>query len=294
MTGFLPAPEWRSPADTSLSPLPSGTYCKVPQDAPGNNVRGARNIPCVDVPGKRAATPRECRDPKPYVPLGTNPWYGDPNQILNCPAPGARCDQPVQPGSVIPAPSINTGRNPAPADQLPAGRRRPPSATHCSDREREACSATVNSPTPASTPRAGPPWLPTARRAVSWWGPTAPSTRSKIRGKQGTTDGRTCSRRPGEPASGTIDTDRTYSHILAEVAALRPTDRSEMREVIGLGQLRSDACRYLDRVGAGATIDVVRRGKLVARIVSVGDRRVASIRRSRNADGTRCRRVGRA
>ena len=50
-----------------------------------------------------------------------------------------------------------------------------------------------------------------------------------------------------------------------------------MREVIGLGQLRSDACTYLDRVGAGATIDVVRRGKLVARIESVGDWRVASI-----------------
>jgi antitoxin (DNA-binding transcriptional repressor) of toxin-antitoxin stability system len=41
-----------------------------------------------------------------------------------------------------------------------------------------------------------------------------------------------------------------------------------MREVIGLGQLRSNACRYLDRVGAGETIDVVRHGKLVARIVS--------------------------
>lgn len=50
-----------------------------------------------------------------------------------------------------------------------------------------------------------------------------------------------------------------------------------MREVIGLGQLRSNACRYLDRVAAGETIDVVRRGKLVARIVSVGDRRLAPI-----------------
>lgn len=118
LTGFLPASEWRSPADTSLAPMPSGTYCKIPQDAPANAVRGARNIPCVDVPGKRAATPRECRDPNPYVPLGTNPWYGDPNQIRNCPAPGARCDQPVNPGQVIPAPSINTGLNPAPADQV--------------------------------------------------------------------------------------------------------------------------------------------------------------------------------
>jgi phospholipid/cholesterol/gamma-HCH transport system substrate-binding protein len=120
MTGFLPASEWRSPADTSVAPLPSGTYCKIPQDTPANVVRGARNYPCVDVPGKRAATPRECRDNKPYVPLGTNPWYGDPNQLRNCPAPGARCDQPVDPGKVIPAPSINNGVNPAPADRLPA------------------------------------------------------------------------------------------------------------------------------------------------------------------------------
>ena len=50
-----------------------------------------------------------------------------------------------------------------------------------------------------------------------------------------------------------------------------------MREVIGVGQLRSNACGYLDRGGAGETIDVVRHGKLVARIVSVGDWRVAPI-----------------
>ncbi|MGO9354012.1 MAG: type II toxin-antitoxin system Phd/YefM family antitoxin [Mycobacterium sp.] len=50
-----------------------------------------------------------------------------------------------------------------------------------------------------------------------------------------------------------------------------------MREVIGLGQLRSDACTYLERVAAGETFDVVRRGKLVAQIVSVGDWRVAPI-----------------
>ena len=117
MTGFLPASQWRSPADTSPQPLPQGTYCKIPKDAP-LAVRGARNLPCVDVPGKRAATPAECRSDEPYVPLGTNPWYGDPNQILSCPAPGARCDQAVDPGRVIPAPSINSGMNPLPANQL--------------------------------------------------------------------------------------------------------------------------------------------------------------------------------
>ena len=119
LTGFLPAAEWRSPADTSIKPVADGLYCKVPQETPSNTVRGARNIPCVDVPGKRAATPLECRSDEPYVPLGTNPWYGDPQQILTCPAPGAACDQPVNPGTVIRAPSINNGMNPLPADLLP-------------------------------------------------------------------------------------------------------------------------------------------------------------------------------
>lgn len=124
LTGFLPASEWRSPADTTTKPLPDGLYCKIPKDFQANVVRGARNYPCADVPGKRAASPEECRSDKPYEPLGTNPWYGDPNQILTCPAAGARCDQPVKPGYVIPAPSINNGMNPLPADQLPP---KPPS-----------------------------------------------------------------------------------------------------------------------------------------------------------------------
>jgi phospholipid/cholesterol/gamma-HCH transport system substrate-binding protein len=126
MTGFIPASEWRSPADTSLVPLPTGTYCKIPMETPANSVRGSRNIPCVDVPGKRAASPRECRDPKPYVPLGTNPWFGEPNQLLTCPAPSARCDQSVRPGMVIPAPSVDNGLNPAPANKLPPGGLTPP------------------------------------------------------------------------------------------------------------------------------------------------------------------------
>ncbi|HTM83388.1 MAG TPA: MCE family protein, partial [Mycobacterium sp.] len=118
-TGFLPASEWRSPADTSSQQSESGLYCKIPKDTTANVVRGARNFPCADVPDKRAATPAECREDKPYEPLGTNPWYGDPDQIRNCPAAGARCDQPVDPGRVIPAPSINNGMNPLPADRLP-------------------------------------------------------------------------------------------------------------------------------------------------------------------------------
>jgi phospholipid/cholesterol/gamma-HCH transport system substrate-binding protein len=163
MTGFLPASQWRSPAETSMAPLPSGTYCKIPQDTPANVVRGARNYPCVDVPGKRAATPRDCRDNKPYVPLGTNPWYGDPNQLRNCPAPGARCDQPVDPGRVIPAPSINNGLNPAPADRLPAPPppiddplQRPGSGTvQCNGQQPNPCIYTPASPSAIYVPSSG-------------------------------------------------------------------------------------------------------------------------------------------
>jgi phospholipid/cholesterol/gamma-HCH transport system substrate-binding protein len=119
LTGFLPASQWRSPADTSAKPQPEALYCKVPQDIPANVVRGARNYPCQDVPGKRAATAAECHSNHPYQPAGTNPWYGDPGQIISCPAPAARCDQPVTPGFVIPAPTVDNGMNPLPAGQLP-------------------------------------------------------------------------------------------------------------------------------------------------------------------------------
>ncbi|QLL05204.1 type II toxin-antitoxin system prevent-host-death family antitoxin [Mycobacterium vicinigordonae] len=65
--------------------------------------------------------------------------------------------------------------------------------------------------------------------------------------------------------------------LLRMVWRTSPQERSEMPEVIGLGQLRSDACTYLDRVRAGEAFDVIRRGRLVASIVPVGERRVAPI-----------------
>jgi phospholipid/cholesterol/gamma-HCH transport system substrate-binding protein len=160
LTGFLPASQWRAPADTSMAPLPTGTYCKIPKDYQGNVVRGARNYPCVDVPGKRAATPRECRNNEPYVPLGTNPWYGDPNEVLSCPAPAARCDQGVNPGrGVIPAPSVNNGLNPLPADQLPPpARASAPVSDPLSPPGRGSVQCSGQQPNPCTyTPAAGPP-----------------------------------------------------------------------------------------------------------------------------------------
>ena len=160
LTGFLPASQWRAPADTSMAPLPTGTYCKIPKDYQGNVVRGARNYPCVDVPGKRAATPRECRNNEPYVPLGTNPWYGDPNQVLSCPAPAARCDQGVNPGrGVIQAPSVNNGLNPLPADQLPPpARASAPVSDPLSPPGQGTVQCSGQQPNPCTyTPAAGPP-----------------------------------------------------------------------------------------------------------------------------------------
>jgi phospholipid/cholesterol/gamma-HCH transport system substrate-binding protein len=75
--GFLPPPLMRTPADETLRELPRDLYCKVSQNDP-STVRGARNYPCQEFPGKRAPSIQVCRDPKGYVPVGRNPWRGPP------------------------------------------------------------------------------------------------------------------------------------------------------------------------------------------------------------------------
>ncbi|MGE2737154.1 MCE family protein [Mycolicibacterium vaccae] len=83
-TGFLPAQQQRAPALEDYPDRPAGdVYCRVPQDGPFN-VRGARNLPCVTVPGKRAPTVKMCESSENYVPLndGYN-WKGDPNATLS-------------------------------------------------------------------------------------------------------------------------------------------------------------------------------------------------------------------
>jgi len=82
-TGFLPAQQQRVAAMQDAPPRPAGDiYCRIPQDAQ-RNVRGARNLPCLTVPGKRAPTVKMCESDQQYTPLndGYN-WKGDPNQTL--------------------------------------------------------------------------------------------------------------------------------------------------------------------------------------------------------------------
>lgn len=83
--GFLPPSSWRSPADTTTIDTPDGLYCKLPQDS-AIAVRGARNFPCMDKPGKYAPTVAECKSDKPFQPLAARqhalgPYPFDPNLV---------------------------------------------------------------------------------------------------------------------------------------------------------------------------------------------------------------------
>ena len=108
-TGFLPAQQQRAPTFEDYPDRPAGDlYCRVPQDAPFN-VRGARNLPCVTVPGKRAPTVKMCESNENYVPLndGYN-WKGDPNATLSgqpipqLPPGSPPAQQPPPPGPAPP------------------------------------------------------------------------------------------------------------------------------------------------------------------------------------------------
>ncbi|OBB17652.1 virulence factor Mce [Mycolicibacterium setense] len=140
--GFLPPSSWRSPEDTSDVDTPDGLYCKLPQDSP-LAVRGARNYPCMEHPGKRAPTVQLCDDPRGFVPLaqrqhtlGPSPF--DPSLIAQGIPPDSRIDPskglygplegtPLPPGVLPPtpdapadAPPITAVPEPQPAD-APAG-----------------------------------------------------------------------------------------------------------------------------------------------------------------------------
>jgi phospholipid/cholesterol/gamma-HCH transport system substrate-binding protein len=131
MTGFIPAPLIRTPADTTVRELPNDLYCKTAQNDP-STVRGARNYPCQEFPGKRAPTIQLCRDPRGYVPIGSNPWRGPPvpygtpvtdprnitppNKFPIIP-PGADYD-PGPPSVQLP-PGVPAGPGPAPNAPFP-------------------------------------------------------------------------------------------------------------------------------------------------------------------------------
>jgi phospholipid/cholesterol/gamma-HCH transport system substrate-binding protein len=154
LTGFIPPPLVRSPADTTLRDLPAGLYCQTAQNDAAV-VRGARNYPCQEFPGKRAPTIQLCRDPKGYVPIGTNPWRGPPipygtpmdERGDNHPKPPGRNILPFNKFPFIP-PQVDPDPGP-PSVQLPPGVEPGPGpAPH----------APFPLPVPPNEPGQPPPW----------------------------------------------------------------------------------------------------------------------------------------
>ncbi|MBJ7337493.1 MlaD family protein [Mycolicibacterium sp.] len=113
-TGFLPVQQQRTPTfEDAPGPVNGSLYCRVPQDSP-LNVRGARNLPCETVPGKRAPTVKMCESDENYVPLndGFN-WKGDPNATLSGQAvPQPDPGSPPNPG--VPSAPVSPSGPPTP------------------------------------------------------------------------------------------------------------------------------------------------------------------------------------
>lgn len=59
ISGYIPVPSRRLPSDTSQTATPVGLHCTLPNSAI-ESVRGARNDPCPNAPGRVSATPQGC------------------------------------------------------------------------------------------------------------------------------------------------------------------------------------------------------------------------------------------
>ena len=140
--GFLPPSQWRSPADTSVIDTPDGLYCKLPQDSP-LSVRGARNYPCMDKPGKRAPTVEICQSDKPYEPLAMRqhvlgPAPLDPNLLSQGIPPDDRIDfgnriyAPIG-GTPLPPGAVPRGTPPTPPGAPPPPPLQAPMSTQAQD-----------------------------------------------------------------------------------------------------------------------------------------------------------------
>jgi phospholipid/cholesterol/gamma-HCH transport system substrate-binding protein len=118
-TGFLPPQQQRVPSFEDYPNRPPGDlYCRVPQDSPFN-VRGARNYPCLTVPGKRAPSAKMCESDEQYLPLndGYN-WKGDPNATMSGQAvpqlpPDSAADATAPPPEPAPPPVAAAEYEPA-------------------------------------------------------------------------------------------------------------------------------------------------------------------------------------
>ena len=184
--GFVPPTQIRSPGDQTLRELPPDMYCKVPHNS-SSVVRGARNYPCQEFPGKRAPTVALCRDPAGYVPIGNQAWRGpavpestpvtDPRNILPYNKypyipPGADYDPgppvtqlppgvPSGPGPAeyapypLPVPPVIPGPQPPPLPYNPPPDQRVPPYGQTPPQPANSSPATPTGPLPAEASAAG-------------------------------------------------------------------------------------------------------------------------------------------
>lgn len=182
--GFLPPSSWRSPEDLTSIDTPDGLYCKLPQDSP-IAVRGARNYPCMEHPGKRAPTVELCNDPKGYQPLAMRQhtlgaYPIDPNLIAQGIPPDDRVDfserlyAPVE-GTPLPPGAAPSGTPPGmPPPPLPVA-----GAPHGGGPAAPApAPAPVAPPPPPGNSINGTPIPPPAPPAAGGATPVAPSAHS--------------------------------------------------------------------------------------------------------------------
>jgi virulence factor Mce-like protein len=164
--GFLPPSSWRSPADTTTIDTPDDLYCKLPQDSP-LLVRGARNNPCMDKPGKRAPTVEICQSDQPYRPLAMRqhalgPYPFDPNLIAQGVPPDDRTTfqqnifAPIE-GTPLP-PGAGLGSQAAPPPPAPPGAGQPfvPQAANVPSPDANTPPDAAVNPGPPQGPPPGP------------------------------------------------------------------------------------------------------------------------------------------
>lgn len=140
-TGFLPAQQARIPNLVDYPDrAPGDLYCRTPQDSQFN-VRGARNIPCETVPGKRAPTVKMCESNGNYVPLndGYN-WKGDPNATLS------GQDIPQLPPGSPPSPELNMPTAPPPPALIGVAEYDPATGTYIAPSGRQYTQAQLAHP----------------------------------------------------------------------------------------------------------------------------------------------------
>ncbi|ORV86180.1 MCE family protein [Mycolicibacterium iranicum] len=148
--GFLPASQWRSPADLTDIDTPDNLFCKLPQDSP-IAVRGARNTPCLENPGKRAPTVEICRSDQAYQPLALRQHALGPNPIdPSAIAQGIPPDDRILPGDGLYGPIEGTPPPPGAVTSPPPG-------------------ASTSTPGPVPAPSSPGPSMPSAQ-------PAAPAT----------------------------------------------------------------------------------------------------------------------